>query len=879
MATYKIIGQRHLRKYTAPRTSPVYAAEVDVRNIVTSLCDVPWEKVVVRDAAMTYHTEEAVGDGQVGGLDMNVKIRDEFDAALFCAGHVGGQHRAYANAAAYVYELPDAAVGTSVVSLRLDVTSDPYNSNGARIHVMTNSTGVIPTNCRFCRGEDASGEIIDDGTTASRVAMRTVRTIDGEDYWYPTNTSCTLTPSDGLTLQKYLIVFVLMESYATVRGNWIEGCSYIKNLIEIETDSPVQGWTDGETIDLSKQAAREFNVCRDGVLPLLSSSQSGLKSITLQKSGDEFVSPRIISGGTSAANAFMKVDANIASVITELDGPVTSIDVQQPVGGKFQTSWMIGQFAVITGKFSKGTFTGLPGFLIYDVWRAKLIEDIPLTAGFDGNLVEAARHGLLRGGFTHCEVASATSLRVYAFALFEHGAMVTNGKINAFASFQIYNDSGEITEPQVLNTIYSSSVNCHFLVNAKTDQVYGYTFVETLCLSNGRIMRAPTNFQFNFPSNGIPYVGEIHSIRPLPSNGTFRFLVSGNLTSVGGVSCKNCAIVSYTTSTATVTVPDFDDLITPDTYESFEVSAEFGRITANAGGSYMYNNGTEGIYMVSGAFNALSGDTALKKAVVVMNETLIQESALADSSKVIGAALINGGQILYGNGERTSGGVEVYDAADLHTNVTPVQSCIGLRTLYAKLFNGDLYSIGKEAVGSNERIGAGFVVKTGSVTVNAISGTTYSEITVPVWQMTLSALVVPFSIPQDFNASRIRIDWPLLDATGGKLNVWLRRGEYVNDVPDIKNPELYTGAVPAVDGWELVGTLSPDDETATFDIDKLTGYCASLMFTAYISLDELNPDADMTMPQGVCTDMDVDSISGAVSGLAGSWKPDITLVE
>ena len=34
----------------------------------------------------------------------------------------------------------------------------------------------------------------------------------------------------------------------------------------------------------------------------------------------------------------------------------------------------------------------------------------------------------------------------------------------------------------------------------------------------------------------------------------------------------------------------------------------------------------------------------------------------------------------------------------------------------------------------------------------------------------------------------------------------------------------------------------------------------------------------MTMPQGVCTAMDVDLISGTVSGISGNWKPDITLI-
>lgn len=246
---YKLIGQRNLRKYTAPNLSPTYAAAVDAQIIVDSLCGVPWEKVAAKDAIMTYHTEESVGevDGQkVGGLEMNVRIRDQFDAALFCADHAGGQHRAYANAAVYHYVMPDGAL-PKLTRLVAKVTSDPYNAAGARIAILTNATGAIPTNCNECRTGDAH---------ADGVAPRTV---GANGNWFPTMADCVFSatpgdgeydlPSGGLQLQKHLFVFVLMESYSTVRGNWLEGCSFIRNLIDIETDAAVPGWTDGSEYD------------------------------------------------------------------------------------------------------------------------------------------------------------------------------------------------------------------------------------------------------------------------------------------------------------------------------------------------------------------------------------------------------------------------------------------------------------------------------------------------------------------------------------------------------------------------------------------------------------------------------------------------------
>lgn len=246
---YKLIGQRNLRKYTAPNLSPTYAAAVDAQIIVDSLCGVPWQKVAVKDATMTYHTDEEVGevDGvKVGGLEMNVRIRDQFDAAMFCADHAGGQHRAFANAAVYHYVMPDGAL-PKLTRLVAKVTSDPYNAAGARIAILTNATGVIPTNCNDCRTGDAH---------ADGVAPRTV---GANGNWFPTMADCVFSatpaagevalPSGGLQLQKHLFVFVLMESYSTVRGNWLEGCSFIRNLISIETDAAIPGWTEGATYD------------------------------------------------------------------------------------------------------------------------------------------------------------------------------------------------------------------------------------------------------------------------------------------------------------------------------------------------------------------------------------------------------------------------------------------------------------------------------------------------------------------------------------------------------------------------------------------------------------------------------------------------------
>lgn len=284
---YKLKGARFLRKYTARSNTPVYAASTDAQTVVDLLCDVPWQPVSVDQATMTSHSDTKAENEEISGLDRNVLERDAFDAALFCAGHSGGKHRAYANAACYRFTLPDSAIGLTLLSISARVTSDPYNSAGARLHVFTNSTGEIPMNCHTLRGEDSSGTVVEDGTTASGVAPREVRTSGNSTAWFTKTETATLSPTGGLTLQKYLFLVVALESYSTVRGNWLEGCSYIQNSVSVALSSAVADWTEGTTCDCSAIAPGSgFAVVADGAVPILSGEQSAAFEIKLQRTGD-----------------------------------------------------------------------------------------------------------------------------------------------------------------------------------------------------------------------------------------------------------------------------------------------------------------------------------------------------------------------------------------------------------------------------------------------------------------------------------------------------------------------------------------------------------------------------------------------------------------
>ena len=249
---YRIIGSRNLRKYIGRISEPSYMAEAQAQKIANTFCEIPWKPVSEKSAMTTYHTDAVIDDttGETG-FDANVRLQDSFDAAAFCADHVGGMHKVYANAAVYKYKIPTGDVGKTLQSISVNTTSDPYNAQGVRLHIITNDDGVIPMGCHTLRGENSEGQVIQDGTTAQAVAIRTVRTVDRTDYWYPTVETAVIAPTSSFVLGQYLLLVVAKESYSAVRGNWIEGSSFITNDVEIELNSESTSLSPDEPTDLS----------------------------------------------------------------------------------------------------------------------------------------------------------------------------------------------------------------------------------------------------------------------------------------------------------------------------------------------------------------------------------------------------------------------------------------------------------------------------------------------------------------------------------------------------------------------------------------------------------------------------------------------------
>lgn len=883
MATYKIIGKRYLRKYTAPEMTPVYAAATDAARIVRELCNVPWEASAVRQAEMPPHGDES-----------NPQNRERFDAALFCAGHGDNMHRAYANAAVYRYALPSAAVGKTLTGLTVRVTSDPYNAAGARVHVFTAATGEIPTNCRTVRGDGDDGAALTDGTVAAGVAPRETKTIKGQDYWYPVTAEASLAPTGGLVLQQYLFVAVVLESYATTRGNWLEGASHADNLVSMTLSAAVTGWTDGETYDLSDEAEREFAVVSGGVMAAMPSGDSGVRALTIQRTGDDFVRNRVASDsglfGRAIVPGIRVLD--VTSTDAVFRDPIFSAAAKGvqvfPATGYIVSGSSTASLALgtIVGDFAEGTFSDLPGLYVYmingGVWSViKLGQSLAEhVAGSYSTALEGLKARIAAAGGIGCAgivTSFGSSPKEWHITVAPKGEIAFAASSGLVATSLVVKFSGdfwasEITDLSVYDSVTTDAPGLFAVPYRGT--VGSYVTTCDAYFSHDaatRTISAVCARESGLRGRAVSYEGTVTAIRPVNFTTDLKtpaFVVSGQLQSVGGVACANCAIVSFPAFGApTVVVPDCDAVITPDNYKDFAVCCPV---------TFTPNVST---FFVTGGFTRLGETDAAIGAQV--RGTTVAPLTLPDGTRppeyflVCNAAGGDAAAIWIDDSGPVASEETAKDVWETpKAAVTDAQSAFGLRRLYAALYGGALQA---PAVAATQRPGAAFVVHGDEITVKTADG----DVTARRWNLSASVLMIPFSCPRAWAASRIRLAWGAVAATAGaKVNVWLVRGAYKTTYPTNYHKALFTGASASVDGWTLVGTLAPADGVAgaaTLDVTPITDDVATLMITAYIGQDDVNPSADMTLPRGVGT-LDVDAIAGTVSGLDGGFLPDVALL-
>jgi hypothetical protein len=361
-------------------------------------------------------------------------------------------------------------------------------------------------------------------------------------------------------------------------------------------------------------------------------------------------------------------------------------------------------------------------------------------------------------------------------------------------------------------------------------------------------------------------------------------VVSGKLYKVWGSAASNVVLLTVTESgviSKKSSLP-WVGKVTPDVYDGYCVSPIVPALGDGLGVAV-----EELSYVVTGAFTRL-GDVACRGCALVRpdGEVIPLElpgAAAGGTAKAVQYLLgMSDGRYFYSAIEGEFERLYSHSLMSRISSMSEEEMCIGLRALYAQMYKGNLVSVSGEGV----RHGAGFVVARDSIAVRTYSDSGDSEVSVPVFRLSISSLAVPFSVPLSYSAKRVRVGWPDWDgaSSGGKINVWLRRGAYVESLPGevLKDSDIYIGG-KAVGGWEWLGSIdavSAGSETSkVFELEKpLTDRVATLMFTAFADMDSVNPGRDMSLPHGVATGFSVDAENGSVEGKESLFEPDITLL-
>ena len=227
--TYYASAVRFQKRYKAPTLTPTSAAYTAAVAAWHGLRSEPWYRVAANKVAvLTPH--ETAGAGEPAD-------REYYDAYELCAEHAAAQHRCYAGMTAYRIALPDAAVGLSLESLSVSVSCDPYNRYGARLALAASASASPSDDWDLCRDGVAS---------AAGVAPRTTST-DGT-LWYGATADAAIAPAGGLSLPKYLWVFLSLENYQRSRNGWLEGSAILVPVFTLTLSAAISGYDSGSSV-------------------------------------------------------------------------------------------------------------------------------------------------------------------------------------------------------------------------------------------------------------------------------------------------------------------------------------------------------------------------------------------------------------------------------------------------------------------------------------------------------------------------------------------------------------------------------------------------------------------------------------------------------
>ena len=242
--TYNIRARRFIRQHTDTEATPAATTASQAASAFEALrTTASWREIF----ADINPSLPATGSEQTDG---NLNALDSFDAFAFCANHTDDRHRLYLGAACYVFRLPDKVAGTTATPTTLrqfaaNMFGDHFLPDGARLVLRTSPTG-LPTNDW---AEITAGDVmVQEGvkrterpdpaacptcvrwfaTSATQILNQDETKEDGTELIFP---------SAGLTLDKYLLVYLTLENYLHVRNAWVEGAARIDRTMQITVET------------------------------------------------------------------------------------------------------------------------------------------------------------------------------------------------------------------------------------------------------------------------------------------------------------------------------------------------------------------------------------------------------------------------------------------------------------------------------------------------------------------------------------------------------------------------------------------------------------------------------------------------------------------
>lgn len=785
---------------------------------------------------------------------------------------------AYAGMAAYRFTLPADYVSGSanITSVAVPVYRDRFCKGGVRVAVAFGGESPSFITWGVARGE------------GSDVPAKTAMMSQAEVPYLTASTAADdvaeFTVPAIANKSRYLWVVVTLEDYT---DRWVMYNKREERLYAVEGSARLAGERMAVTFDSDVTAdgpAHEFAVVRGGVVPRLpEGSASGARVLELFRDGS-VPSVAFTETGTNPSYTVFQ-----GGGVAEFFGQAADVNVSIPFTLNGVEKRVIG----VCGAFDRASVPGIPGFVLLD--------------GESGQVLQATVSGTI--GATYAALLHTASSKV--------GVTIDS--------------SGSAPVAKIFAADATQFTFGHFMAIDLSTMVATPSDYSGLALKEFQSGEVPVRFydqSLRFYAGNVDYGGNI----PVALITLRDF--SGSYGAVKRVMATPVLGGPGNITASVYTVADFygDENLSIESVSvagnrngenisaSFAVCGTFSEIRRELGGGELIYSGSAAQVRVDGAsgsgvFQLLASVTPLDVGIPALPLTHVDQVEYGGTKYLVYGNFYEAGGDpslrhafeydaemgtrtaistptpplrVFARGDgygivRPRAGTattDYYMGADVPGTIAAADSAIGLRTLQARFYLGELANVARA---TRARLGASFSVRAGTAALTVVRDGAAAVEQVPVWRMSATALVVPFALPTTWPASALRLDWSDWTGTataGAEFRAWLRVGEFVDTPPEVLASDVpWDGLAAAAGDWKLLATIpaGTTPATATVALPPIAGAkVATLMLTAFASADGINPAAGTTWPIGAATEVDV--VGGEVVNADAAWLPDVTLV-